>query len=97
VVGSARIPPGQLDGPMPRQALDQENVAALFEWVGGKTMPQRVDGDRLAEAGRRGRPPTRQLQRALRHWPCWIAAGKQPVRRPGTVPIVAKNAEQLLG
>src|SRR6266568_606289 len=32
--------------------------------------------------------------------PCssrWVAAGKQPVRGPATLPIAAKNAEQMLG
>ena len=62
-----RIAHGRLDVPMPEQVLDHANVDTLFEEMGRKAMPQRVDGDRFAEPGRFGRSPTRKLQRALRH------------------------------
>ena len=55
--------------PMPEQVLDYANIDTLLKEMGGKTMSQRVDGDRLTEPGRRGRSPTRNLQRALRHRP----------------------------
>jgi hypothetical protein len=45
------------------------NIDTLLKEMGGKTMSQRMDGDRLTEPGRRGRSPTRNLQRALRHRP----------------------------
>ena len=58
---------GRLDVPMPEQVLDHANVDTLFEEMGRKAMPQRVDGDRFAEPGRFGRSPTRKLQRAPGH------------------------------
>src|SRR5439155_22113090 len=65
---NARIAHGRLDVPMAEQVLDHANVDALLEERGRKTMSQRVDGDRLAEASNRGRPPTRPSQGARRHW-----------------------------
>ena len=50
-----RIAHGRLDVPMPKQVLDHANVDALFEQMGRKAMPQRMNGDRFARA-RRLRP-----------------------------------------
>src|SRR5262249_24769928 len=82
---------------MPEQVLDHVNVDTLFEQMGSEAMSQRVHGDRLANPGHRSCSSTSELQRALCYWSCRIAAGKQPVHGPATPPIVAKNAEQLLG
>src|SRR5215813_10051034 len=50
---NARIARGRLDMPMPEQVLDYANIDTLLKEMGGKTMSQRVDGDRLTEPGRR--------------------------------------------
>src|SRR4029434_274179 len=46
---NARIAHGRLDVPMAEQVLDHANIDALFEYMGRKTMSQRVDGARLCE------------------------------------------------
>jgi len=81
VDGNAGIAHGRLDVPMSKQVLDDANVDTLFEQMGRKTVSQRVDGDRFAQARGFGGAPAGQLQRALGHRPRWIATGKQPVRR----------------
>src|SRR5215469_11598934 len=93
VDGNAGIARGRLDVPMPEQVLDDPNVDALFKQVGRETVSQRVDRNRLAQPGGRGRAPAGQLHRPLGHRPGRIAAGKQPVRWPCRLPVVAKNTE----
>ena len=64
VDSSAGIAHGSLDVPMSEQVLDDANVDTLFEQMGRKTVSQRVDGDRFAQAGGFGGAPAGQLQRA---------------------------------
>src|SRR5215813_6215670 len=65
---------------MSEQVLDHANVDTLFEQMGRKTMSQCVDGDRLAEPGRRGCAPTRELQCAAAAESC----GRKTVTRPSS-------------
>ena len=65
-------------------------------WV-AKLWRKRVHGDGLVEAGGLGRLAAGALHRARRNGTCWIGAGEQPVLRASALPIVAQDAEQLLG
>ena len=78
---------------MAEQSLDDANVDLLFQQMGGEAVSQRVHGDIFIEAGRFGggvedplqRPGGNRLQR--------IGAGKEPIGRLGSLPIVAQDAE----
>jgi hypothetical protein len=63
--------------------------------MGGKAVPQRMDGDRLAELGCRPRRAASGLQHARIERPAVILAGKQPMRRPCFPPIGAQHVEEL--
>lgn len=48
--------------PMAEQILDHADVDTLLQQVSGKTMPQRMHGDGLAEAGNVSHLPADPLQ-----------------------------------
>jgi len=81
---------------MAEQILDHVNVDALFQEMGGEAVPQCVDRDRLIEAGGAGGIAKDALQLARRNPPSRVS-WEQPVLRMLTLPVVAKDAEQLLG
>ena len=57
---------------MPEQDLDGPDVGAGLEQVGGEAVPQRVDGDVLAQARGRARPARRPV--------CTVRGGERPAR-----------------
>src|ERR1700733_3477050 len=80
---------------MAEQHLDDPNVSAGLEQVRGKTVPQRVDGDRLAQLCLTRRLTTGLLQRRGTHRLLWIVTGEQPSRRPRQSPVGAQDLQQL--
>src|SRR5258708_36067868 len=81
---------------MAEQILDHVNVDALFQEMGGEAMPQRVHGDRFIEPRGLNGAMADALQLARRNPPSWVS-WEQPVLRTLTLPVIAKDAEQLLG
>jgi hypothetical protein len=77
------------------QRLDDANVGAALQQVGGKAVPQSMYGDALAEA----RCGTCRAAGGMQHngvdRMAGITPGKQPVRRPRQAPIGAQDAEKL--
>jgi hypothetical protein len=63
---------------MAEQRLNNANVDAGFEEMGGKTMPQRMRGDGLADPGLLPRPAAGVLQGAGAHMGAWLLAREQP-------------------
>jgi hypothetical protein len=81
---------------MAEQILDHVNVDALFQEMGGEAVPQRVHGDRFIKPRGLNGAMADALQLARRNPPSGVS-WEQPVLRTLTLPLVAKDAEQLLG
>ena len=81
---------------MAKQILNHVNVDTLLQKMGRKAVPQRVNSDGLVEtcglSG--GAADTLQLTRC--NPPSWVSR-EQPVLRTFAPPIIAQDAEQLLG
>ncbi len=69
---------------MAKQYLDDTDVSASLKQVRGEAVPQRMDGDRLAQLGLPCRLPAGLLQRGDAHRLCRIMTGEQPTS-PGRV------------
>ena len=80
---------------MAEQHLDDADVGAVLQQMGGEAMPQRVDRHLLAQAGRRAGRTAGRMQTCRVDRPVLVAAGEQPVLRPRQAPIAAQDAEQL--
>ena len=80
---------------MPEQHLDDADVGAGFEQMGGEAVAQRMDGDRFAELRRRPRGAAGPLQHARVERPALILSRKQPMHRPCFPPVGAQHDEQL--
>src|SRR5438552_7981930 len=83
--------------PMPEQVLNHPNIDALLQEVGGKTVPQSMDRDRLIQPCGVSGEAARALQRAHRNRPMRIGARKQEKHWSRALPIGAENDEQFLG
>ena len=79
---------------MAEQHLDDADVGAALQQVGGEAVPQRVGRDRLADPRSPPRQPTGRLQRADAHVLAGLLARKQPRARPGPLPIGAQDLQQ---
>ena len=80
---------------MAEQRLDDADVGAALQQVGGEAVAQRVNGDALAETRRGTCRAAGGMQHDGMDRMLGIASGKQPVRGPRQAPIGAKDAEQL--
>src|SRR6202051_4272039 len=49
--GDLRVTRSGVQGAMPEQSLDNADVGAALQQVGGEAVPQRMDGDPLAQPG----------------------------------------------
>lgn len=75
---------------MTQQHLDDANVRATLEQVRDKAVPQRMNGDRLAELSATCRDATGLLQSSDADRLAGIASRKQPSARTGQPPIGAR-------
>jgi hypothetical protein len=93
----ARIARRRIDVAMAEQSLNDANIDLLFQQMRREAVSQRVHGDIFIEAGRLGSVVEDPLQRSGGNRLQRIGAGKEPMGRLGSLSIVAKDAEQLLG
>src|ERR1035437_141730 len=86
------IPGGGVDMPVAQQVLNDVDIDGLLQKMGGKAVPQRVDGDHFIQAGSLGGQAAGTLQGAHRDGTGRGGAREQEVLRTGAPPIGAKNA-----
>ncbi len=82
--------------PVSQQVLDHPDIHTLFEQMGGKTMPQRVYGDRTVEAGNADRVPASTLNRANGNRALGVRAWEEQVLEMRSPPIGSQDRKQLL-
>src|SRR3954466_6768804 len=81
----------QLD--VPEQDLDNPDVGPALQKMSGKTVPERVGRDGLADPRLSPGSPAGGLQGADADWRAGLLARKQPQAGPRPPPISAKNAQ----
>jgi hypothetical protein len=73
--GDPGIPSGGVDMPVAQQVLNDVDIDALLQKMGGKAVPQRVDGDHFIQAGSLGGQAAGTLQGAHRDGTGRVGAG----------------------
>ena len=76
---------------MAEQRLNDANVDASLQEMGGETVPQRMRGDGLVDPGLLSRPAARVLQGARAHMIAGFLALEQPDTCSRSPPIGAEN------
>lgn len=76
------------------QYLNDPDVGPAFQKMGGKTVPQRVRGDTLADPRPSSRGTTGRLKSADTHVTTRLLPGKQPQARPCPLPIGPKHLQK---
>ena len=79
---------------MTEQDLDDPDIGAALQKVGGKAMPKRVGSDRLADPGTLPCGTASRLKCAQAHMIAGLLAWKQPRTRPRPLPIGTKDLQQ---
>ena len=82
-----RITRGGIDPAMAEQRLNDAQIRAVFQHVGGETVAEGVDGDAFVEARRARRFPAGGLQRLGVHVAAFAPSGEQPILRRGILPL----------
>src|SRR5208283_46041 len=93
--GNARIERRRVKLGMTEQDLDHTNIDVLFQKMGGKAVPQRVQGDTLLDVGDMDRGMAGAVELARRHRLHRIAARKQPTLWTCCLPPDAQKREQM--
>ena len=75
--------------------LDDADVDAALEQMGSKAVPERVHGDALGQPRRLGCRAAGRVQDLHVDRLALVAAGKQPLSRPGQTPVGAQDRQQL--
>ena len=79
---------------MTEQDLDDPDVGAALQQVGGKAMPKRVGRHRLADPGTLPCDAASRLKSAAAHMIAGLLARKQPRARPRPLPIGAQDLQE---
>ena len=79
---------------MAEQRLNDANVDASLQEMGGETVPQRMRGDGLVDPGLLSRPAASVLQVARAHMIAGFLALEQPGTSSRAPPISAENVEK---
>jgi hypothetical protein len=80
---------------MTEQHLDDADIGARLQQMGGKAVPQSMHRDRLAQPGAADRGPASLLQGGDTHRLPGVAAGEQPAPGPRQAPVGAQDRQQL--
>ncbi len=80
---------------MPQQNLNDTQISAALQEVGGKAVPKRMHRHVLGETGCLARSVTRHCEHFWIDMTARITTGKQPNTRAGPQPIGAQNLQQL--